>query len=73
MTADRAGSVEALAARLSGASASDVAETPFVLIGTVEEMAAQLLRQAEDLGITRYVVREPAVESMTAVLALLST
>ncbi len=72
VTGDRSGSIEELAGRLTGASAEDVAETPFVLIGTVEEMAAQMRRQAEELHITRYVVRESAVEAMAAVLALLS-
>jgi probable F420-dependent oxidoreductase len=72
VTQDRAGSIGDLAARLAGASSADVAQTPFVLIGTVEEMAAQMLRQAEELGITRYVVREPAVEPMEAVLGVLS-
>jgi alkanesulfonate monooxygenase SsuD/methylene tetrahydromethanopterin reductase-like flavin-dependent oxidoreductase (luciferase family) len=73
VTEDRAGSIGDLAARLSGASSEDIAQTPFALIGTVEEIAAQMLRQAEDLGITRYVVREPAVGPMEAVLALLPT
>lgn len=57
VTGDRSGSIEELAGRLTGASAEDVAETPFVLIGTVEEMAAQMRRQAEELHITSGVSR----------------
>lgn len=72
VTEDRSGGMEELAGRLAGVSPDDVDGTPFALIGTVEEMAAQLRRQAEELGISRYVVRESAVEPMTAVLALLS-
>ncbi len=49
-----------LASQIPGALAADLARTPFLLIGTHEEMAAQLLRQAGELGIiTSYVVREP--------------
>jgi hypothetical protein len=35
-----------------------------LLIGSHEQMAAQMLRQAEELGITSYVVREPAVPEL---------
>jgi hypothetical protein len=42
-----------------------------VLIGTHEEMAAQLRMQASELGITSYVVREPAVPDTERVLTLL--
>lgn len=47
-------------------------DTPYVLVGTIPEMAAQLLRHAERFGITRYVVREPAVEVVGQVLPLLN-
>jgi len=35
-------------------------------------MAAQLGRQAEQLGITRYVVRQPAIDPIEHVLSLLN-
>lgn len=60
-----------LADQVPGASTADLDETPFVLIGTPRQMADQLVRQAEQLGINRYVVREPAVTPMERVLALL--
>jgi alkanesulfonate monooxygenase SsuD/methylene tetrahydromethanopterin reductase-like flavin-dependent oxidoreductase (luciferase family) len=47
--------------------------TPFLLIGSHEEMAAQMIRQAEELGITGYVVREPAVPDLERVLALMKS
>jgi probable F420-dependent oxidoreductase len=72
VTADRAGAVQALAHRFESASAEDVAGTPFLLMGTHEEMAAQLQAQASQLGITSYVVREPAVPDLEHVLALLA-
>jgi hypothetical protein len=42
-----------------------------VLVGTVSDMAAQLLRHSEQWGITRYVVREHGVEALEQVLPLL--
>jgi probable F420-dependent oxidoreductase len=61
-----------LSKQIPSASPDDLAETPFVLIGTVEEIAAQLTRQSRRLGISRYVVRESAVESIERVLSLLN-
>lgn len=72
VTRDRAAAAEELGERLSGASAEDIARTPFVLIGSHEEMASQLVRQAEEFGITSYVVREPAVPDLERVLALVN-
>jgi probable F420-dependent oxidoreductase len=71
VTEDRASSITQLSERIAGASAEDAARTPFLLIGTYEQMAAQLLAQAEQLGITSYVVREAAVPHLERVLALI--
>lgn len=54
LTEDRAASTEQISRQIPGASAQDVARTPFLLIGTYQQMAAQLLAQAEDYGITSY-------------------
>jgi probable F420-dependent oxidoreductase len=72
VTSDRAASISEIAGRIPGASAADIASTPFLLIGSYEEMAAQLLTQADEYGITSYVVREPAIPHMEHVLALLT-
>jgi probable F420-dependent oxidoreductase len=72
VTADRASSIEQISAMIPGASADDVARTPFLLVGTYEQMAAQLLAQAREFGISSYVVRETAVPQMERVLALLN-
>ena len=50
----------------------DLADTPFVLVGTIDEMAEQLRRQSQQLGISSYVVREDALEPVERVLALLN-
>jgi alkanesulfonate monooxygenase SsuD/methylene tetrahydromethanopterin reductase-like flavin-dependent oxidoreductase (luciferase family) len=71
VTEDRASSITQLSERIAGASAEDAARTPFLLVGTYEQMAAQLLAQAEELGITSYVVREAAVPHLERVLALI--
>lgn len=72
LTEDRRQALRGLAEELPGASLEDLGRTPFVLVGTAEEMAAQLLRQSEQWGISRYVVREPAIEVMERVLSLLT-
>jgi len=71
VTGDRSSAVEKLSAEIIGASVEDVANTPFLLIGTHEEMAAQIVTQAEELGITSYVVREQAVPVLERVLSLI--
>jgi len=69
-TDDRAAAIEEIRARIPGVTAEDADRTPFVLIGSHEQMAAQLLRQAEEHGITSYVVREQAVADLEHVLPL---
>jgi len=66
VTDGRAGAIAELGATIRGATAEDVSRTAFALIGTQEQMAAQLLAQAEQLGITSYVVRGQAVPDIIA-------
>jgi probable F420-dependent oxidoreductase len=73
VTENRAAAVEEISAELAGATADDVSRTPFLLIGSHAEMAAQLRRQAEEFGITRYIVREQAVFDIEPVLPLIRT
>jgi probable F420-dependent oxidoreductase len=70
LTDDRAGTLKQFSEE-HGVSIAELQHTPFVLVGTLEQMATQLVGQAERLGITRYVVREPAVEPIAQVLGLL--
>ncbi len=62
-------SVEETAERL-GAPPDVVAETPFVLIGSVDEVADKLMALRERVGISHYVIREPDV--FAPVVALLA-
>ncbi len=74
VTRDREGALADLARTLpvSAVSVEHLAATPHLLMGTHEEMADQLLTQAQRWAITSYVVREPAVAALAPVLALLT-
>lgn len=72
LTNDRAEALAELAQRLPGTTPDDLAQTPFLLVGSIEQMAEQLARQAQQFGITRYVVREPAVDTAEQLLPLLT-
>ena len=72
VTDDRDAALAEVGAEIPSASAEDLDRTPFLLIGSHEQLAAQLRRQAGELGITSYVVREPAVPDLERVLALLN-
>ena len=71
VTEDREAAIEEISSRITGASADDVAHTPFVLIGTYEAMAAQLRSQADEFGISSYVVREAPARDLEHVMQLL--
>ena len=71
VTDDRDAALAEVGAEIPSAAAEDLAQTPFLLIGSYQQMAAQLRRQAAELGITSYVVREGAVPDLERVLALL--
>lgn len=73
VTKDRQAEIDKLVSQIDGATAADLSGCPYLLIGTHEEMAAQLREQAATYGIISYVVREPAVPHLEAVLALLSS
>jgi probable F420-dependent oxidoreductase len=73
VTEDRDAAVRRIADRMAITPPADVARTPFALIGTHAEMAAQLRRQSEELGISSYVVREPAVAGLARVIELLNS
>ncbi|MEV5754631.1 TIGR03621 family F420-dependent LLM class oxidoreductase [Actinoallomurus sp. NPDC052308] len=68
-TGDRRAVAEELSARYGGAmSAEEVLDTPFLLIGTVEEMAERILRDRERYGFTYYTVHAPFIEEFAPVI-----
>jgi alkanesulfonate monooxygenase SsuD/methylene tetrahydromethanopterin reductase-like flavin-dependent oxidoreductase (luciferase family) len=71
VTDDRDTTIRQIADRIPGGSADDIAHTPYALIGSHQAMAAQLHAQADEFGISSYVIREPAVPDLERVLELL--
>ncbi len=71
VTGDRAAVSQDISGRVQGATAEDIASTPFLLFGSYQEMADQLRAQAEEFGVTSYVVRQQAVPDLERVLAIL--
>ncbi|WP_033341377.1 LLM class flavin-dependent oxidoreductase [Catenuloplanes japonicus] len=53
----------------SGLSAAELLETPFVLVGTLDEIAASIARHRRRWGIDRYVIRAPALDSFAPLVA----
>lgn len=60
VTDDASSAARALAEEIDGTSPDDLLASPFVWIGTVDQIAARLVDAERVLGITRYVVRTPA-------------
>ncbi|MGY6500789.1 MAG: TIGR03621 family F420-dependent LLM class oxidoreductase [Acidimicrobiales bacterium] len=69
ITDDARSAAQRLADRIDGTTAEHVLEAPFVWIGTAEEIAGRLDRHHRDLGIDRYVIREPAMDAARQVMA----
>ncbi|WP_068162226.1 TIGR03621 family F420-dependent LLM class oxidoreductase [Rhodococcus phenolicus] len=59
----------AVAAERLGLSVGDLLDTPFVLIGTVEEMAAQILDARVRYGFTHFTVHAPYRDVFARVIA----
>jgi len=49
-------------------TADDVLETPFLLIGTIDQMAGQLIRNRERYGFSYITVHEPYLEAFAPVI-----
>jgi hypothetical protein len=56
-----------------GLTVEQVLAAPFVWVGTADEIASQLRDHLERFGISRYVVRAAAVDSVRHVLGGLSS
>lgn len=70
VTDDGRGAAARTAAAL-GLEVDDVLASPFVLVGSVEEIVARLLERRERWGYTYYTVQQPAAREFAAVLAAL--
>jgi probable F420-dependent oxidoreductase len=68
ITDDAGAAAARLAAEIDGATADDLLAAPYVWIGTVDEVRAELERHRTDLGIDRYVVRAPVLPDVRRIL-----
>ncbi len=72
VTDDRQGAAERIVAeRLSSWTPQQVMDSPFLLLGTVDEIVQELLERRERSGFSYYVVFEPAAEAFAEVIAKL--
>jgi probable F420-dependent oxidoreductase len=72
VTDDRRKAAEELTARWTQLSADDILRSPYVLIGTVDQMVEDLQARRERWGISYYVVREPDLDDFAPVVARLA-
>ncbi|MER7444122.1 LLM class flavin-dependent oxidoreductase [Micromonospora avicenniae] len=70
---DDAEAAAAQTARETGLSVDELLATPFVLIGTEDEIVAAIAAHRRRWGVTRYVVRVDALDPLTPVLPRLTT
>jgi probable F420-dependent oxidoreductase len=68
-TPDRRVAAERLATRIGTIPTEDILAAPYALFGSVPQMAEQLGEQQHRWGISRYLIREPALTVMEKVLA----
>jgi probable F420-dependent oxidoreductase len=71
VTGDRRKAAEELTSRWTELSADEVLESPYVLIGTVDEIVADLRARRERWGISYYIVREPYLDAFAPIVARL--
>ena len=69
ITNDRRSALRAAFDRFDDAMIEDAAQSPYVLVGTLDEIDAQCERQRAQWGITSYTVRGPAVPLLTPLVS----
>ncbi len=72
ITDDAPRAAEAIAKLITGASAEDLLSAPFMWMGTVQQIADQVLGAEQRWGINRYVIRDSAIEEVVAVMEILN-
>jgi probable F420-dependent oxidoreductase len=69
VTEDRAAAVSPLVERVPDATVEQALELPILLVGTLEQITAQVLAQRERYGFTYLTVLEPYMEAFAPVIA----
>jgi probable F420-dependent oxidoreductase len=72
VTDDRRQAAEDLARRWTQLSPAEILESPYVLVGTVEQQVEDLLARRDHWGISYYVVNELYMEALAPVIARLA-
>ncbi len=72
VTDDRAAEARRLTEHIPGASVDDLLQTPFVWIGSFVEIASKLQHTRDELGISRYVIRPPAIANARRIIDMMS-
>jgi probable F420-dependent oxidoreductase len=69
VTDDREDAARRVAERVPGLTVEDALETPFLLLGTVEQIAEHVVAARDRWGISYFVTRPDSVDSMEDVIA----
>ena len=72
VTDDRRRAAEELASRWTQLSPEEILQSPYVLIGTVDQIIEDLQARLKRWGISYYVIFEPYVDALAAVFARLA-
>jgi len=72
VTDDRVKAAEELAHQWKPLTPAEILDSPFVLLGTVDEIVDALRRRRERWGLGYYVVMEPAMDALAPVVARLA-
>ena len=71
VTDNRRGAAEELARRWTLLSPAEILASPYVLVGTIEELVEDLLARRERWGVSYYVVFEPDLDAFAPIVAKL--
>ena len=72
VTDDRRGAAEEMASRWTQLSADEILASPYVLIGTVDQIVEDLQARRERWGLSSYIVHEPCLDAFAPVVARLA-
>jgi hypothetical protein len=72
VTDDRSKAAEELTSRWSQLTPGEILQSPYVLIGTVDQMVEDLKLRRERWGISYYVIFEPYLDAFAPVVARLA-
>jgi probable F420-dependent oxidoreductase len=72
VTNDRRQAAEELASRWTQLTPDEILQSPYVLIGTVDQMAQDLQAYRDRWGISYYVIHEPCIDAFAPVVARLA-